>query len=130
RWSIATTWCSAAPDRTVAASARNPALRLKSAVICRAAIPHVDQEHAFFSTGGGNQKPKGQIITAGGENMKKTIVAITAAAFLGGTAVTLTPAPAHALFPIFLALAKPDANFKASNPYEKKAGKKAKKARR
>jgi len=62
--------------------------------------------------------------------MKKTIVAITAAAFLGGTAVTLTPAPAAAMWPIFLAFAKPDPNFKASNPYDKKAGKKAKKARR
>ena len=59
--------------------------------------------------------------------MKKTIVAITAAAFLGGTAVTLTPAPAAAMFPIFLAFVKPDPNFKASNPYDKKAsGKKAK----
>ena len=37
--------------------------------------------------------------------MKKTIVAITAAAFLGGTAVTLTPAPASAVYPIFLAFA-------------------------
>jgi hypothetical protein len=62
--------------------------------------------------------------------MKKTIVAITAAAFLGGTAVTLTPAPASAMYPIFLAFAKPDPNFKASNPYDKKAGKKAKKAKR
>ena len=47
--------------------------------------------------------------------MKKTIVAITAAAFLGGTAVTLTPAPASAMYPIFLAFAKPDPNFKESN---------------
>jgi hypothetical protein len=62
--------------------------------------------------------------------LKKTIVAITAAAFLGGTAVTLTPAPAHALFPIFLALAKPDPNFKSVNPYAKKAGKQAKKAKK
>jgi hypothetical protein len=62
--------------------------------------------------------------------MKKTIVAITAAAFLGGTAVTLTPAPAAAMWPVFLAFVKPDPNFKASNPYDKKAGKKAKKAKR
>lgn len=55
--------------------------------------------------------------------MKKTIVAITAAAFLGSTAVTLTPAPASAMFPIFLALVKPDPNFKESNPYAKKASK-------
>ena len=53
--------------------------------------------------------------------MKKTIVAITAAAFLGGTAVTLTPAPASAMYPIFLAFAKPDPNFKSVNPYDKKA---------
>ncbi|MEI8153622.1 MAG: hypothetical protein WCG92_18815 [Hyphomicrobiales bacterium] len=52
--------------------------------------------------------------------MKRAIVAITAAAFLGGTAVTLTPAPAHAVYPIFLALAKPDPNFKSVNPYDKK----------
>jgi len=58
--------------------------------------------------------------------MKKTIVAITAAAFLGGTAVTLTPAPASAMYPIFLAFAKPDPNFKSVNPYEKKVSKRAK----
>jgi len=62
--------------------------------------------------------------------MKKTIVAITAAAFLGGTAVTLTPAPAAAMWPIFLAFKQPDPNFKSVNPYDKKAGKKAKKAKR
>ena len=62
--------------------------------------------------------------------MKKTIVAITAAAFLGGTAVTLTPAPASAMYPIFLALAKPDPNFKESNSYAKKVSKKAKNAKR
>jgi hypothetical protein len=62
--------------------------------------------------------------------MKKTIIAITAAAFLGSTAVTLTPAPAAAMFPIFLVFAKPDPNFKASNPYEKKVGhKKSKKSK-
>jgi hypothetical protein len=62
--------------------------------------------------------------------MKKTIVAITAAAFLGGTAVTFTPAPAHAVFPIFLALAKPDPNFKSVNPYDKKASKRGKSKKR
>jgi hypothetical protein len=62
--------------------------------------------------------------------MKKAIVAITAAAFLGGTAVTLTPAPAHALYPIFLALVKPDPNFKSVNPYDKKVSKRAKHRRR
>ena len=58
--------------------------------------------------------------------MKKMIVAITAAAFLGGTAVTLTPAPASAMYPIFLVFAKPDPNFKSVNPYEKKVSKRAK----
>ena len=58
--------------------------------------------------------------------MKKTIVAITAAAFLAGTAVTLTPAPAHAVFPIFLGLAKADPNFKSVNPYDKKVSMKKK----
>ena len=58
--------------------------------------------------------------------MKKTIVAITAAAFLASTAVTLTPAPASAMFPIFLAFVKPDPNFKESNPYAKKASKRVK----
>ena len=63
--------------------------------------------------------------------MKKTIVAITAAAFLGGTAMTVAPTPAHAVYPIFLGLVKqPDPNFKASNPYDKKAGKKAKRAKK
>jgi hypothetical protein len=65
----------------------------------------------------------------GEANLKKTIVAITAAAFLGGTAVTMTPAPAHALYPIFLALAKPDPNFKSVNPYAKKPAKHMKKAK-
>lgn len=61
--------------------------------------------------------------------MKKTIVAITAAAFLGGTAMTVAPTPAHAVYPIFLGLVKqPDPNFKSTNPYApKKASKKAKK---
>ena len=62
--------------------------------------------------------------------MKKTIVAITAAAFLGGTAVTLTPAPAHALYPIFLVFAKPDPNFKSASPSGKKAGKHMKRAKK
>ena len=52
--------------------------------------------------------------------MKKAILAISAAAFLGGTAVTLTPAPASTMYPIFLALVKPDPNFKSVNPYAKK----------
>lgn len=58
--------------------------------------------------------------------MKKVIVAITAAAFLGGTAVSLTPAPAHAMYPIFLVFAKPDPNFKDPSTSGKKVAKKAK----
>ena len=62
--------------------------------------------------------------------MKKTIVAITAAAFLGGTAVTLTPVPAAAVYPIFLLFAKKDENFKSVNPYDKKVAKRAKHKKR
>jgi len=51
--------------------------------------------------------------------MKKTIIAIAAAGLLGGAATTLTPQPAHAVFPIFLGLVKPDPNFHAVNPYAK-----------
>jgi hypothetical protein len=66
----------------------------------------------------------------GEENiMKKTIVGITAAAFLGGTAVTVTPVPAAALYPIFLGIVQPNPNFKSVNPYDKKASKRAKKRR-
>jgi hypothetical protein len=78
-----------------------------------------------FSLGGLRQKLN-KHPTLWGANMKKTIVAITAAAFLGGTAVTLTPAPASAMFPIFLAFAKADPNFKSVNPYDKKVSKRAK----
>jgi hypothetical protein len=52
--------------------------------------------------------------------MKKAILTLTAAAFLGGAATTMTPAPAHALYPIFLAFAKPDPDFKSVNPYDRK----------
>jgi hypothetical protein len=62
--------------------------------------------------------------------MKKAILAVTAAAFLGGTAVTLTPAPASAMYPIFLALVKPDPNFKSVNPYAKKPAKRARHKKR
>jgi hypothetical protein len=55
--------------------------------------------------------------------MKKTIITITGAAFLGLTATTLTPAPASAFamffFVPFLA-SHQDPNFKAVNPYQKK----------
>jgi hypothetical protein len=62
--------------------------------------------------------------------MKRAILAISAAAFLGGTAVTLTPAPASAVFPLFLAAVKPDPNFKSVNPYEKKVSKRARHKKR
>ena len=62
--------------------------------------------------------------------MKKVIFAIGAAAFLGGTAVTLTPTPASAVYPIFLGLMKPDPNFKSVNPYEKKVSKRARHKKR
>jgi hypothetical protein len=51
--------------------------------------------------------------------MKKTIIAIAAAGLLGGAATTLTPAPAHAVFPIFLGFVKPNPNFHSENPYAK-----------
>lgn len=65
----------------------------------------------------------------GGNYRAKTIVTITAAAFLG--ADTLAPVPAHAFFliPFFVPvmLAKKDPNFKAQNPYAPvKVAKKAK----
>ena len=52
--------------------------------------------------------------------MKKTIVAITAAAFLGGATLTPTPAAAFvfAFFPAVMA-ANYNPNFKAVNPYDK-----------
>ena len=65
--------------------------------------------------------------------MRKTIATIVAAAFLGGSAVTLTPVPAAAFVQIFFIpalMAKEDKNFKAVNPYAKKVAKKAKRSRR
>lgn len=60
--------------------------------------------------------------------MKKTIIAITAAAFLGSAA--LIPTPAAAFFQFFVPMAvlkaKEDKKFKAVNPYAKKAAKKSK----
>jgi len=64
--------------------------------------------------------------------LKKFIITITAAAFVGG--IALTPTPASALLPLPFAYAvfkaKEDKNFKAVNPYAKKAVKKAKKAKK
>ena len=58
--------------------------------------------------------------------MKKTILAITAAAFLGSA---LVPTPAAAFVWVFLPavlVAKEDKNFKAVNPYAPTKMKKAK----
>jgi hypothetical protein len=52
--------------------------------------------------------------------MRKTIITITGAAFLGTLASTVTPAPASAFVQIFFVpalMAKYDPNFKAVNPY-------------
>ena len=54
--------------------------------------------------------------------MKKTIATIAAVAFLGTTAVTVTPVPASAFVQLFFVpvlMAKEDKNFKAVNPYDK-----------
>ena len=55
--------------------------------------------------------------------MKKTIITLTGAAFLGMLGTTVTPAPASAFIQLFFVpglMAKYDPNFKAVNPYEKK----------
>jgi hypothetical protein len=55
--------------------------------------------------------------------MRKTIITISGAAFLGLVGSSLTPAPASAFPPLFFApvlASKYDPNFKAVNPYEKK----------
>jgi hypothetical protein len=66
----------------------------------------------------------------GETHVKKTIITITGAAFLGLAGSSLTPAPASAFAPLFFApvlASKYNPNFKAVNPYEKKAAKKGKK---
>ena len=55
--------------------------------------------------------------------MRKAIITITGAAFLGMLGSTVTPAPASAFAMFFFApmlASKYDPNFKAVNPYEKK----------
>jgi hypothetical protein len=64
--------------------------------------------------------------------MRKIILAAAGGALLAG--VALTPVPAHAFVPFpllypYFEMVK-DPKFKAVNPYDKKAGRKAKKARR
>ena len=61
----------------------------------------------------------------GGYLMKKTILAITAAAFLSGSLATPASAFVFVFMPAVL-MAKEDKNFKPVNPYEKKKVKKAK----
>ena len=62
--------------------------------------------------------------------MKKTILAITAAAFLSGSLATSASAFVWVALPAVL-MAKEDKNFKAQNPYAKKEvkAKKKKKAK-
>jgi hypothetical protein len=64
----------------------------------------------------------------GEATVKKTIIALTAAAFVGG-ALAPTPAAAFIPFPLLYPIfqAKKNENFKAVNPYEKKGAKYAKK---
>ena len=65
--------------------------------------------------------------------MKKTILGIAVAAFVGGAGLTLTTTPASAICPPCMAavlLSKEDKNFKPVNPYApqkatKKTGKKS-----
>jgi hypothetical protein len=68
--------------------------------------------------------------------MRKAIIGVTAAAFLGGIASMLTSTPASAVCPPCVAavmMSKEDKNFKAVNPYaptkvaKKSKGKKKKK---
>ena len=61
--------------------------------------------------------------------MKKTILAITATAFIGGVALAPTPASAFLPLPFMYAVfkSKEDKNFKEVNPYAKKASKHHKK---
>jgi hypothetical protein len=61
--------------------------------------------------------------------MRKTIVAISAAAFLGGVALTPKPAAAWIPLPFMYAIlkSKEDPNFKAVNPYAAKPMKRARK---
>lgn len=59
--------------------------------------------------------------------MKKTIIALSAAGFLGSALTVPTPAAAWIFFAGPGIAAKYDPNFKAVNPYEKKA--KVKKAK-
>jgi type IV secretory pathway component VirB8 len=62
----------------------------------------------------------------GRTTVKKIIIALTAVAFMGG-ATLIAPTPASALIPYFVLESKKDKNFKAVNPYAKKATKKSKK---
>jgi hypothetical protein len=63
--------------------------------------------------------------TRGRRTVKKIIIAVTAAAFMGG--VALTPTPASAFLPfiagVIVLKSKEDKNFKATNPYAKKMAK-------
>jgi hypothetical protein len=60
--------------------------------------------------------------------VKKTILAVTAAAFVGGIALAPTPASALLPLPIMYAIfkSKEDKNFHAVNPYAKRVSRHAK----
>jgi hypothetical protein len=65
--------------------------------------------------------------------MRKAIITITGAAFLGMAFTAVTPAPASAFWPIFFApmlAAKKDPNFKPVNPYAPKKASKHHKAKK
>ena len=66
--------------------------------------------------------------------MRKAIIGVTAAAFLGGIASMLTSTPASAVCPPCVAavmMSKEDKNFKAVNPYAPtKVAKKSKKGKK
>jgi hypothetical protein len=66
--------------------------------------------------------------------MRKAIIGVTAAAFLGGIASMLTSTPASAVCPPCVAavmMSKEDKNFKAVNPYAPtKVAKKGKKKKK
>lgn len=62
--------------------------------------------------------------------MKKTIIALCATGFLGSVMLTPTPAAAWIFFAGPALASKYDPNFKAVNPYEKKAKVKKAKAKK
>jgi hypothetical protein len=95
------------------------------AVGCRASMQHVVLARGIHSTPGVS-KHAGTVGKGRGFLMKKTVLAITAAAFLSGSLATPASAFVFVMLPAVL-MAKEDKNFKPVNPYEKKT--KVKKAK-